>query len=191
MIQTTWRCPTTIRWQSRLHGPTRSLCQRPESATGASCVRAISSRVPLSISKQRLPDQVKPRTLAAYAPLMSMATALSRAPLSLKRRQNSRRASPPRPSPTQMIRALSMSMTNVIYFRVRAFSEGRHSRAGVKPALAGLGRRRAGRKFHSVRRILWRGGRQRVNDHRCLLTLKLAETAAPSGWLPLTGCSNC
>ena len=31
-----------------------------------------------------------------------------------------------------------------------AFSEGRHSRAGVKPALAGLGRRRAGHKWRRV-----------------------------------------
>jgi hypothetical protein len=31
------------------------------------------------------------------------------------------------------------------------------------------------KKFHSSRGILWRGGRQRVNDRRCLLTLKYPE----------------
>ena len=46
---------------------------------------------------------------------MSIATALSRAPLSLKRRQNSRSAWLPRPWSTQMMRPLSRSMTSVMY----------------------------------------------------------------------------
>ena len=50
---------------------------------------------------------------------MSIATALSRAPLSLKRRQNSRSAWLPRPWPTQMMRPLSRSMTSVMYLRAR------------------------------------------------------------------------
>ena len=32
-------------------------------------------------------------------------------------------------------------------------------------------------KFHSARRVLGRGGRQRVNDNRCLLALKFIHRA--------------